>query len=87
MGFAGLSLGHLLIVLVVIVLVFGTKKLRNIGGDLGAVLRDFKAALGGDTDAPADRPPGQAVDAGANRSAPADASHSPGQDGANITRG
>ena len=54
MGAAGLSFGHLLIVLVVIVLVFGTKKLRNVGGDLGAALRDFKAAVGSDADTSAD---------------------------------
>ena len=54
MGAAGLSFGHLLIVLVVIVLVFGTKKLRNVGGDLGAALRDFRAALGSDSEASTD---------------------------------
>ena len=37
---------ELLIVLVVVLLVFGTKKLRNLGGDLGSSLRDFKKALG-----------------------------------------
>lgn len=63
MGAAGLSFGHLLIVLVVIVLVFGTKKLRDVGGDLGAALRDFKAALGGDSEASADRQANHSADA------------------------
>lgn len=36
---------ELLVVLVVVLLVFGTKKLRNLGGDLGSSLRDFKKAL------------------------------------------
>ena len=36
---------ELLIVLVVVLLVFGTRKLRNLGGDLGSSLRDFKKAL------------------------------------------
>jgi TatA/E family protein of Tat protein translocase len=86
MGAAGLSFGHLLIVLIVIVLVFGTKKLRDVGGDLGAALRDFKAALGSDASAPVDRHPGQAADPVATRSASADAPHLPGQDSTNISR-
>jgi sec-independent protein translocase protein TatA len=36
------SIWHWLIVLVVIVLVFGTKKLRNVGQDLGAAVKGFK---------------------------------------------
>lgn len=40
-----LSIWHWLIVLLVIVLVFGTKKLRNIGGDLGGAVKDFKKAM------------------------------------------
>ena len=40
-----IGMKELLIVLVVVLLVFGTKKLRNLGGDLGSSLRDFKKAL------------------------------------------
>jgi sec-independent protein translocase protein TatA len=36
---------HLLIILVVVLLVFGTKKLRNIGADLGAAVRGFKKGM------------------------------------------
>jgi sec-independent protein translocase protein TatA len=43
-----MSITHLLILLVVVVLIFGTKKLRNIGGDLGGAVRDFKKGLDGD---------------------------------------
>jgi len=39
------SLWHWLIVLVVVVLVFGTKKLRNIGGDVGGAVNEFKKAM------------------------------------------
>lgn len=39
------SLWHWLIVLLIIVLVFGTKKLRNIGADLGGAVRDFKDGM------------------------------------------
>jgi sec-independent protein translocase protein TatA len=39
------SIWHWLIVLVVIVLIFGTKKLRNVGSDLGGAVKDFKQGM------------------------------------------
>jgi len=42
-----MSMTHLLILLVVVVLIFGTKKLRNIGSDLGGAVHDFKKGLDG----------------------------------------
>lgn len=39
------SLWHLIILLVVIVLVFGTKKLANLGSDLGSAIKGFKNAM------------------------------------------
>lgn len=39
------SIWHWLVVLVVVALVFGTKKLRNLGGDLGGALKGFKQAM------------------------------------------
>ena len=36
MGFGGISVWQLLIVLVIVILLFGTKKLRSLGGDLGS---------------------------------------------------
>ena len=44
----GISMWQLLIVLVIVVLLFGTKKLKNIGGDLGGAIRGFKKAMGED---------------------------------------
>ena len=41
----GLSIWHWLIVLAVVVLIFGTKKLRNLGGDLGGAIKNFKGAM------------------------------------------
>jgi len=41
----GLSLWHWLIVLVIVVLVFGTKRLKNVGQDLGEAVRSFKKGL------------------------------------------
>ena len=49
MGFD--SIWHWLILLVVVLLVFGTKKIRNLGPDLGAAIRDFKKGLSGDDEA------------------------------------
>ena len=44
------SIWHWLIVLVIILLVFGTKKLRNIGSDLGGAVRSFKEGVKEGTD-------------------------------------
>jgi sec-independent protein translocase protein TatA len=41
----GFSIWHWLIVLVIVLLVFGTKKLRNIGQDLGGAVKGFKDGL------------------------------------------
>ena len=41
----GLSIWHWLIVLLVVMIVFGTKKLRNIGADLGGAVRGFKDGM------------------------------------------
>ena len=41
----GLSIWHWLIVLVIVALVFGTKRLRNIGGDVGAAIRSFRKGM------------------------------------------
>lgn len=39
------SIWHWLIVLLVVVLLFGTKKLRNVGGDLGGAIKSFRKGL------------------------------------------
>lgn len=44
----GLSPVHLLLVLVIVVLIFGTKKLGNIGSDLGRAVKGFKDGMKGD---------------------------------------
>jgi sec-independent protein translocase protein TatA len=40
-----LSIWHWLIVLLVVVLIFGTKKLRNMGGDVGGAIKEFKSSM------------------------------------------
>jgi|LGVF01.1.fsa_nt_gb sec-independent protein translocase protein TatA len=41
----GISIWQLLILLAVVILIFGTKKLKNIGGDLGGAIKGFKSAV------------------------------------------
>nr|VFJ86318.1 MAG: sec-independent protein translocase protein TatA [Candidatus Kentron sp. LFY]VFJ89364.1 MAG: sec-independent protein translocase protein TatA [Candidatus Kentron sp. LFY]VFK12971.1 MAG: sec-independent protein translocase protein TatA [Candidatus Kentron sp. LFY] len=45
MGLGGISIWQLLIILVIIVLLFGTKKLRNIGSDLGDAIKSFRSSI------------------------------------------
>ena len=48
MGLGGISMWQLLIVLLIVVMIFGTKRLKSIGGDLGGALKSFRKAM--DTD-------------------------------------
>lgn len=47
----GISIWQLLIVLVIVALIFGTKKLKGMGGDLGGAVKGFKKALSDDNKA------------------------------------
>jgi len=49
MGLGGISIWQLLIILVIVALIFGTKRLRGIGGDLGGAVKGFKKAINDDT--------------------------------------
>jgi sec-independent protein translocase protein TatA len=53
------SIWHWLIVLVIVLLVFGTKKLRNIGGDLGGAVKNFKEAMNDEKNKPTELPRGE----------------------------
>ncbi|MBE0369880.1 Sec-independent protein translocase subunit TatA [Pseudoalteromonas sp. MMG013] len=55
MGFGGISIWQLLIILAIIVLLFGTKKLRGIGGDLGNAVKGFKKAVSDDEAQPTEQ--------------------------------
>jgi len=46
----GISIWQLVIIAVIVVLLFGTKKLRGIGGDLGGAVKGFKKAMQEETD-------------------------------------
>ena len=45
MGMGGISVWQLLIVLVIVLLLFGTKKLRNLGSDLGGAVKGFRSTM------------------------------------------
>lgn len=55
MGFSGISIWQLVIVLAIVILLFGTKRLRGLGGDVGAALKNFKVATKADD--PKEAPP------------------------------
>ena len=50
----GISIWQLLIIFVIVVLLFGTKKLRTLGGDLGSAVKGFKKAVSDEDNADAD---------------------------------
>ena len=56
-----ISIWHWLIVLLVVVLIFGTKKLKNMGSDLGAAVKGFKDGVKGGQEAADDAAPPQQV--------------------------
>lgn len=41
----GISIWQLLIILAIVLLLFGTKRLKNIGGDVGGAIKNFKSAV------------------------------------------
>lgn len=45
----GFSIQHLVVVLIIVILLFGTKKIKNVGADVGGWIRDFKKAMREDT--------------------------------------
>ena len=49
-GLGGISPWSLLIILVIVVVIFGTKRLRNAGGDLGGAVKNFKDSVKEGTD-------------------------------------
>lgn len=63
-----MSIWHWLVVLVIVMLVFGTKKLGNMGSDLGKAVKGFKDGVKGEEDKPAaaqqppQQPPQQVAD-------------------------
>jgi sec-independent protein translocase protein TatA len=71
-----ISIWHWLIVLLVVVLIFGTKKLRNLGADLGSAVKGFKDGMKSEEEKPdqakAEIPPstGQTIEGEAKKETP-----------------
>ena len=57
MGLGGISVWQLLIILAIVIMLFGTKRLRNIGGDLGSAVKGFRKSMQDDDDSTADAKP------------------------------
>ncbi|WP_222565430.1 Sec-independent protein translocase subunit TatA [Novilysobacter antarcticus] len=57
-----MSIGHWVVVLLIVVLVFGTKRLKNVGKDLGEAVKGFKKGVHDDDDIDANRPPARLGD-------------------------
>lgn len=48
MGLGGINIWQLLIILAIVIMIFGTKRLKNIGGDLGGAIKGFKKSMADD---------------------------------------
>lgn len=69
MGFSGIGVWQLLILLLIVVMVFGTKRLRNMGGDLGAAIKGFRKGMEDVKEDPDDKlEPDQIVNADTQKS-------------------
>jgi sec-independent protein translocase protein TatA len=52
MGLAGISVWQLVIVLLIVLLLFGSKRLSGIGSDLGSAIKGFRKSVGDDGESP-----------------------------------
>lgn len=50
MGLGGISIWQLLIILAIVVMLFGTKRLRSLGSDLGSAVKGFRSSMQDDAD-------------------------------------
>lgn len=55
MGFGNIGWFQILVVLLIVLLIFGTKRIRHLGSDLGGAIREFRKGIGEDSDGSSDR--------------------------------
>ncbi|MCW3149353.1 twin-arginine translocase TatA/TatE family subunit [Stutzerimonas stutzeri] len=68
MGFGGISVWQLLIILLIVIMLFGTKRLKGLGSDLGDAIKGFRKSMGTDEEKPSvEEKPGQTIDAQARK--------------------
>ena len=51
MGISGISIWQLLIILAIVIMLFGTKRLRSLGSDIGSAIKGFKKSIGDEDEA------------------------------------
>ena len=56
MGMGGISIWQLLIILVIVLLLFGTKRLRTLGTDLGGAIKGFRTSMNADPESDSEKP-------------------------------
>lgn len=67
MGIGGISIWQLLIILLIVLMLFGTKRLRTLGSDLGSAVKGFRKSMsdedtGKDQQEPPEKTPGRSAD-------------------------
>ena len=67
MGIGGISIGSLLIVLVIVMLLFGTKRLKSIGGDVGEAIKGFRKSMNDDEKPSVEEHKGETLDVHAEK--------------------
>ncbi|SFO98728.1 twin-arginine translocase TatA/TatE family subunit [Pseudomonas borbori] len=67
MGIGGISIWQLLIILLIVVMLFGTKRLKGLGSDLGDAIKGFRKSMGNDDKPAVDEHKGQTIDAQARK--------------------
>ncbi|RLA44496.1 MAG: twin-arginine translocase subunit TatA [Gammaproteobacteria bacterium] len=65
MGLGGISIWQLVIILAIVLLIFGTKRLKGLGGDLGGAIKGFKEAVSSNEEDAEDAEIEQKTDQGA----------------------
>jgi sec-independent protein translocase protein TatA len=66
MGIGNIGWFQILVILLIVLLVFGTKRIRNIGSDLGGAIREFRKGVGDDDDTGSDKKAESGADASAS---------------------
>lgn len=62
MGFGGISVWQLAIILLIVILLFGTKRLKGIGSDVGEAIKGFRKSMHDDEKPPVESKPGETLD-------------------------
>ena len=77
MGFGNIGWFQILVVLLIVLLVFGTKKIRTLGGDLGGAIRDFRKGMSEEDDSESKEDAKQADSDSDKNEKPNEAKHAP----------